>query len=156
MRCEPPTPRMHRSTQLTRTCPEHHAQSEGKNGQINGSGAPRGAGDRRSKGQRPSSDRSKPTQTSPQRRAKTNLNMSCVYEAASWLVVFLTSGEVHASLCLRVWLMECRGRLYVLRAVWMGCPYQTGSPQGHPRVSRGGLAGNDSGTGSGWQQSKQN
>ena len=52
--------------------------------------------------------------------------------------------------------MECRGVLYVLHTVRMGCPYQTGSLQGHPRVSGGGLAGNDSGTGSGWQQSKQN
>ena len=52
--------------------------------------------------------------------------------------------------------MERRGAWYVLYAMWMGCPYQTGSLQGHPRVSVGGLAGNDSGTGSGWQQSKQN
>ena len=52
--------------------------------------------------------------------------------------------------------MECRGLLNALHTMWMGCPYQTGSLQGHPRVSGGGLAGNDSGTGSGWQQSKQN
>ena len=53
-------------------------------------------------------------------------------------------------------LLECRGPLYVLYAMWMGCPYQTGSLQGQPRVSEGALAGNDSGIGSGWQQSKQN
>ena len=55
-----------------------------------------------------------------------------------------------------VWLMECRGPLYVLCTMSMGCPNQTGRLQGHLRVSEGGLAGNDSGTGSGWQQSKQN
>ena len=54
-----------------------------------------------------------------------------------------------------VWLTERRGPLYVLYTMWMGCPYQTGSLQGHPCVSGGGLAGNDSGTGSGWQQNKQ-
>jgi hypothetical protein len=52
--------------------------------------------------------------------------------------------------------MECRGALYVLQAMWMGCPDQTGSLQGHGRGSGGALAGNDSGIGSGWQQSKQN
>ena len=55
-----------------------------------------------------------------------------------------------------VWLTERRGLLHVLHAMRMGCPNQTGSLQGHPRVNEGGLAGNDSGTGSGWQQSKQN
>ena len=51
--------------------------------------------------------------------------------------------------------MEFRGQTYVLRLMWMDCPDQTGRLQGHPRESGGGLAGNDSGTGSGWQQSKQ-
>ena len=53
-------------------------------------------------------------------------------------------------------IVRCRGPLYVPQTMWMGCPDQTGSLQGHPRVSGGGLAGNDSGTGSGWQQSRQN
>ena len=52
--------------------------------------------------------------------------------------------------------MEFRGLLYILYTMWMGCPYQTGRLQGHPRASEGALAGNDSGIGSGWQQSKQN
>ena len=46
--------------------------------------------------------------------------------------------------------------LYVLHSMLMGCPNQTGSLQGHPRGSKGGLAGNDPGTGLGWQQSRQN
>ena len=54
------------------------------------------------------------------------------------------------------WLMERCGPAHVLLAVWMGCPNQTGGLQGRPCVSRGGLAGSDSGTGPGWQQSRQN
>ena len=44
-------------------------------------------------------------------------------------------------------------RLWVM---WMTCPDQADRPQGSHRVSDGILAANDPGTGSGWQQSKQN
>ena len=54
------------------------------------------------------------------------------------------------------WLMKRCGPSHVLLTVWMGCPNQTGGLQGRPGVSLGGLAGNDSGTGPGWQQSRQN
>ena len=79
-----------------------------------------------------------------------------MYAAAGAIRNYIWGGS-HLSVPRKgVWLMECRGPLYVLCTMWMGCPDQTGRLQGHLRVSEGGLAGNDSGTGSGWQQSKQN
>jgi len=52
--------------------------------------------------------------------------------------------------------MECAGACQGLWSMWMTHPYQAGGLQG----SRGGscdtLAANDPGTGTGWQQSKQN
>ena len=58
--------------------------------------------------------------------------------------------------CKGTWLMKRCGLSHVLLAVWMGCPNQTGGLQGRLGVSTGGLAGSDSGTGPGWQQSRQN
>ena len=61
------------------------------------------------------------------------------------------------SLChLTKWVMECWGVVHVLSTVPMACPDQARSLQGFLDVSRGHLAANDLGTGSGWQQSKQN
>jgi len=49
-----------------------------------------------------------------------------------------STGEVKLSVSLKgVKLLECGGPLYVLYAMWMGCPYQMGSLQGQPRVSEG-------------------
>ena len=53
-------------------------------------------------------------------------------------------------------LLECIGALHVLHAMWMILPNQAGSLQGSCNVSCNFLAANDLGTGSGWQQSKQN
>ena len=55
----------------------------------------------------------------------------------------------------RGWATECLGLLDVLQTVWMACPYQAASLQGSLGVGRAILAANDSGSGSGWQQSKQ-
>ena len=54
------------------------------------------------------------------------------------------------------WEMECQGALQVLQVMSMACPNQAGSLQGSRGVNRDILAANDLGTGSGWQQSKQN
>ena len=51
--------------------------------------------------------------------------------------------------------MECLGLPYVPQTAWMACPYQAASLQGPPGVGWAVLAANDSGSGSGWQQSKQ-
>ena len=68
------------------------------------------------------------------------------------------TGEGSASLCLERGCgegsamdcsMSCTPRGWV-------APYQTGSLQWQLRVTGAGMAGNDSGIGSGWQQSKQN
>ena len=45
-----------------------------------------------------------------------------------------------------VWLMQCRGPLYVLCTMWMGYPDQTGKLQGHLRVGAGASAENELGT----------
>ena len=50
----------------------------------------------------------------------------------------------------------CIGSQHVLWIMWMAHPNQADRPQGSHRVSDGILAANDPGTGSGWQQSKQN
>ena len=55
----------------------------------------------------------------------------------------------------RGWATECLGLLDVPQTVWMACPYQAASLQGSLGVGRAILAANDSGSGSGWQQSKQ-
>ena len=52
--------------------------------------------------------------------------------------------------------MEHRGSLQVLPTMWMVLPNQAASLQGSLDVNRDILAVNDPGTGSGWQQSKQN
>ena len=52
--------------------------------------------------------------------------------------------------------LECQGTQHVLQIMLMIHPDQAGSLQGSCRVSSSILAVNDPGTGSGWQQSKQN
>ena len=56
----------------------------------------------------------------------------------------------------RSWVMECIGAQHVLLCMLMVLPDQGGSLQGSPGVSQDILAVDDPGTGSGWQQSKQN
>ena len=51
---------------------------------------------------------------------------------------------------------ECGETVHVLQTVQMACPYQACSLQGSRDVSCDSLAANDLGTGSGWQQSRQN
>ena len=69
-----------------------------------------------------------------------------------------TSGEGCASLCLK-WecgfgsAMDCC-KFCTPRG--LAAPYHTGSLQWQLRVTGAGMAGDDSGIGSGWQQSKQN
>ena len=52
--------------------------------------------------------------------------------------------------------LECWGLCHALHAMWKACPNQDGTLQGQCGVSHSGLADNDAGTGSGWQQNKQN
>ena len=54
------------------------------------------------------------------------------------------------------WVAECIGARQVLWIMWMAHPNQASRPQGYHHVNGGTLAANDSGIGSGWQQSKQN
>ena len=62
-----------------------------------------------------------------------------------------------SGLChLTKWVMERWGAPHVQATVLMACPDQVSSLQGSLGVSREFLAANDLGTGSGWQQSKQN
>ena len=51
--------------------------------------------------------------------------------------------------------MECSRACYVLHGMLMAHPNQAGSLQGFHGVNRDGLAVNDLGNGTGWQQSKQ-
>ena len=52
--------------------------------------------------------------------------------------------------------MEGSGILNALLTMWMVVPNQAAGLQGFPCVSRGVLAVNNLGIGSGWQQSRQN
>ena len=52
--------------------------------------------------------------------------------------------------------MEGRGNQYALLTMWMVFPNQAAGLQGLLCVDRGALAVKDLGTGSGWQQSRQN
>ena len=54
------------------------------------------------------------------------------------------------------WAWKRIGALHVLRCMWMLCPNQASSLQGHHGVNCAALAVNNWGIGSGWQQSKQN
>ena len=54
------------------------------------------------------------------------------------------------------WSVKCMCSDHVLLATLMACPDQVGTPQGQLSVSCDVLVDNDRGTGSGWQQSKQN
>ena len=54
------------------------------------------------------------------------------------------------------WSVKCMCSDNVLLATLMACPDQVGTPQGQLSVSCDVLVDNDRGTGSGWQQSKQN
>ena len=59
-------------------------------------------------------------------------------------------------LSLRNLVVNCEGTVHVLQIVLMAYPDQASSLQGSRGVSCDILAANDLGTGSGWQQSKQN
>jgi hypothetical protein len=52
--------------------------------------------------------------------------------------------------------MECRRPHHVLLVALRACPNQVGARQGRRGGGYDALADNDTGTGSGWQQSKQN
>ena len=68
------------------------------------------------------------------------------------------SGEGNASLCLE-WECDYGSAMDCCKFCTprgLAAPYQTGSLQWQLRVTGAGMAGNDSGIGSGWQQSKQN
>ena len=55
-----------------------------------------------------------------------------------------------------IMVLKCEGAVHVLQLVQKACPNQACSLQGSCGVSCSSLAVNDLGTGSGWQQSKQN
>ncbi len=59
-------------------------------------------------------------------------------------------------LSLRNLVVDCEGTVHVLQIVLMAYPDQASSLRGSRGVSCDILAANDLGTGSGWQQSKQN
>ena len=59
-------------------------------------------------------------------------------------------------LSLRNLVVDCEGTVHVLQIVLMAYPDQASSLRGARGVSCDILAANDLGTGSGWQQSKQN
>ena len=59
-------------------------------------------------------------------------------------------------LSLRNLVVDCEGTVHVLQTVLMAYPDQASSLQGSRGASCDILAANDLGTGSGWQQSKQN
>ena len=52
--------------------------------------------------------------------------------------------------------LECWGLCHALGTAWIACPNQDGTLQGQQGESCDDLADNDAGTGSGWQQNKQN
>ena len=54
------------------------------------------------------------------------------------------------------WSWKCSGVHHVLSSMWILCPNQVSSLQGSHGVNRVFLAVENRGTGSGWQQSKQN
>ena len=64
--------------------------------------------------------------------------------------------EVSTSCHRLVWVLKCKGMGHVLPTVLMAYPNQASSLQGSRGVSCGLLAAHYLGTGSGWQQSKQN
>ena len=66
------------------------------------------------------------------------------------------SGRVISPVAFGAMVMKCGGTAHVLQTVLMAYPDQASSLQGSRSVSSDILAANDLGTGSGWQQSKQN
>ena len=54
------------------------------------------------------------------------------------------------------WLLQCWGLHYALHNMWMACPDQESTLQGQHGVSCDAPVDNEAGTGSGWQQNKQN
>ena len=67
-----------------------------------------------------------------------------------------SAGGVKTLVALRNLVVDCGGAAHVLQTVLMAYPGQAGSLQGSHSVSCDILAADDLGTGSGWQQSKQN
>ena len=70
--------------------------------------------------------------------------------------VITFAGGIQSPVAFWGWVVECIGSQHVLWIMWMAHPNQADRPQGSHHVSDGTLAANDLGTGSGWQQSKQN
>ena len=85
-------------------------------------------------------------------------NAGLILDVSHAVLTFLPSGEGYASLCLE-WGCGCRSAMDCCKSCtprgWVA-PCQTGSLQWQLPVTGAGMAGNDSGIGSGWQQSKQN
>ena len=77
----------------------------------------------------------------------------CVQQANSTKSV---AGGFKALVALRNLVVDCGGAAHVLQTVLMAYPDQASSLQGSHSVSCDILAVDDLGTGSGWQQSKQN
>ena len=66
------------------------------------------------------------------------------------------AGDIYIPVSIWSWVVECIGSRHVLWIMWMAHPNQASRPQGYHHVNGDTLAANDSGIGSGWQQSKQN
>jgi hypothetical protein len=72
------------------------------------------------------------------------------------LWILLHAGRLTSPVAFGNKAMKCEGTEHVLQTVLMAYPDQASSLQGSPSVDWDILAANDLGTGSGWQQSKQN
>ena len=66
------------------------------------------------------------------------------------------AGGLTSPVAVRDMVMDCEETVHVLQTVLMAYPDQASSLQGSHSVGCDILAANDLGTGSGWQQSKQN
>ena len=66
------------------------------------------------------------------------------------------TGESRLSVAFGIMGLKCGGTVHVLQTMQKACPNQACSLQGSRDVSCDSLAANDLGTGSGWQQSRQN
>ena len=101
-------------------------------------------------------------------RLQQEIYCQCAVDAA-WHILQLSGGRTEKTEALTTWgasqhpvsqvaggCLKCWGLCYALCSMWMACPDQDGTLQGQCGVSCNDLADNDAGTGSGWQQNKQN
>ena len=96
------------------------------------------------------------TTKSPWRREGTGKKCPLKQESSMPVCPWPWHWESHISYILWGWVMKCISSQHILLSMLMTLLSQAGSLQGPPGVSQVALAVNDLGSGSGWQQSKQN